>query len=148
MIHDTAELISLGLTWPTILMGLGVLWHWGGEAFRAWSKPHQERTPTDWLILGVGVGFLGGVLDNAYWGIAWSSSFLEHESQGILFSSGVYFNIPFRQIAGLYAGYCHLESYFVNKKQGKDRLKNAWVFSALLAFIYVVALLWMANDAR
>lgn len=139
--HKIAEMVSLVLTAPTIILGLGVIVHWGPSAWIAWRKPPRDRDSIEWLILGVAVGFLGGVLDNAYWGLAWTSDFIGSDSRNSLFNSGVYFNIPFRQLAGVYAAHCHLRSYCLHDDTREGKLRRYWVISVLLGILYVTALL-------
>ena len=144
-IQEAADAISLAATWPTILIGFGVVVHWGPEAWKAFLKNRKQRTAQEWLILGIAVGFLGSVLDNGYWGLAWSSHFIDHHSEttNTLFHRGVYFNIPFRQLSGCYAGYCHLFSYFQNRKSHTLRVRMVVLCTSLLGVIYVSALaLW------
>ena len=139
--QNTAEIVSLGLTVPTVVLGIGVCIHWGRSAMAALLLSASERSAIDWLILGIFVGFLGMVLDNSYWGIAWTASYIEHESKDALFNSGVYFNIPFRQLAGLYAAYCHLRSYARHKDLMRSNMRLYGSLSVVLAIAYLASLL-------
>ncbi len=132
--HKLAELVSLALTVPTVVLGLTVVYLWGTEAKAAILK--RNKTATQWFIIGVAVGFVGGALDNIYWAIPWSANFLGLQSTDLLMQSGVYFNIPFRQIAGIVAAYCHIRSAIVFV-EGSHPLKSkhltALVVSASIA---------------
>ena len=55
-------------------------------------------------------------------------------------SYGVYFNIPFRQIAGTLAAYCHIKSAILYSKRENRLLRNALITSALLGAAFVAAL--------
>ena len=107
-IHDTAELVSLGLTVPTITMSVMVCYWWRKAALKAVRTSFNMRTGSDWLILGVWIAFAGSIVDNAFWGAAWTSEYLGLPFTETLFLNGVYFNIPARQMAGAMGGYCHL----------------------------------------
>ena len=137
--NDYAEMVSLALTLPTILIGIGVLVHWGPSAWRSWNVKAIHRDASQWLILGVAIGFLGGILDNIYWGIAWSSAYAQHPSRDFWFANGVWPNIPFRQISGAYAAYCHLRSFYISQKQNNLRLMIAVVLSLVVGVAYVCA---------
>jgi hypothetical protein len=136
-VNDYAEALSLALTWPTVVIGVGVLVHWRQQAWEAWEATADKRTPTQWLILGIAVGFLGSVLDNIYWGVAWTADFAELSSRDFWFRNGVWPNIPFRQVAGAYAAYCHLRSYYAASKAGNRKLVFYVVLSLLLGVAYV-----------
>lgn len=129
-------------------MGLGVVFYWGPQAWQAWCTPKSQRSATQWLILGVCVGFLGGVLDNGYWGLAWTASYLTSPHQERLFQSGVYFNIPFRQLAGMFAAYCHLQSFWMTIVEPSSNRRRLIGWSIVLAAIYVAALTGLACVAR
>lgn len=137
--NEYAEAFSLALTWPTVVIGVGVLLVWGSDAWGAARMPAKLRTPMQWLILGVAVGFCGSVIDNLYWCVAWTADFTEHESASFWFRHGVWPNIPFRQAAGAYAAYCHLRSFTAASVSGNRKLAAAVVLSAFLGVLYVIA---------
>ncbi len=134
--HKLFELISLAATPSTILMSLFVVACWLPSALRA----HRAETvdARGWFIVGVTVAFLGGSIDNLYWGIAWSSSFLELEVKEQLFGAGVYSNIPARQLAGTFAAYCHIRAAYVGDG---GRMANRWVFWTTAVGIVFVSIL-------
>lgn len=103
-----AEAVSLAMTIPTVMLGLGVVYLWGGAAIK--SLKDKTLDSHGWFILGVVVSFVGSVLDNLYWAIPWTSSFIGSDNTSFLMSIGVYFNIFFRQGAGIFAAYCHLKA--------------------------------------
>ena len=110
MDQKAAELISLGLTVPTIALAGYVVLLWGSSAAKAAIK--ENRSATEWFILGVASGFVGSLCDNLYWAFPWTADFLEHSSKDVLMMRGVYFNIFSRQLAGIFSAYCHIRSYF------------------------------------
>lgn len=107
-ILEMAEGVSLTLTSPTILLAILLLYLWFGKAREALFT--RNRSSTQWLLLGVFIGFAGGLGDNFFWGIAWTLSYLHHPWKGPVFESGALFNIFFRQGAGTVAAYCHLRA--------------------------------------
>lgn len=111
-----AEWLSLVLTIPTIALAVAVLILWGPRAFgylKPESRSKDEREEqTRWLIVGVTVSFLGSAFDNLYWGAAWTAEYLKLPIRDTLFLKGAYSNIPFRQLAGILAAYCHLRAAF------------------------------------
>ena len=122
-LHKAAELISLALTVPTVLLGSLVVVIWGKSSIKALKA--RRKTATDWLILGIVVSFVGSSLDNIYWGIAWGSDLLGLKSGAAWFRNGVYTNIPFRQTAGIIAAFCHLRGAISWSSKGSpDGLVN------------------------
>lgn len=133
-----AELISMGLTAPTIILGLCVVFMWGKDAIKAIRLPPSSRNPTQWFIMGVALGFLGAVLDNFYWAIPWTADFIGHESADYLFTRGVYFNIFSRQMCGVISAYCHIKSALLYKSKDA-RGKLSWItgLSMAIGVVYV-----------
>lgn len=119
--HDAAVFIYLLLAIPVMLYGISVLFFWGPEAATAWRVPCEKRSGVDWLILGVAINFFGTVMDNLYWTIPWTCDFIESPQRDFWMSLGVYFNIPFRQVADIAAGYCHVKEAVEYGKQ-KNRV--------------------------
>lgn len=104
--HKTAEVISLILTTPTILLAAAVFVVWWRSAVAAIRV--RERESIHWFIMGVFFGFIGQFLDNIYWGIAWSLSFADSDLKDAYFENGVYYNIISRQLCGTVAAFFHL----------------------------------------
>jgi hypothetical protein len=125
-IQNIAELISLGMTFPTVVLAGAVVYMWFPAARIAWSK--ENKTGQDWFIVGVTVGFIGAMLDNIYWFIPWSASYIGHPSFAELTNAGVFFNVFFRQGLGMLAAYCHLRA-----AENAERKRIRWVNSTLLA---------------
>lgn len=118
-IREIAEGVSLALTSPTVVLGMAVVGLWWRQAhisFRA-----RKKTPMDWFVVGVFVGFLGGVADNVFWGIAWSLEFLGMPEAKEVFSWGAFFNVFFRQACGTAAAYCHIRAAVENKNDKRLR---------------------------
>lgn len=136
VIQRIAEGISLGLTVPTVVFSAMVVVMFFKSAIQA-IKRGRERDAIDWLKLGIWIGFVGSSIDNIYWGFAWSCSFVGSSLTGWAFNNGVYFNIPFRQLSGILAAYCHVRCA-VEMTKGKTDLR-LWITTGLGA-VYVGAL--------
>lgn len=108
--QDFAELLSLVLTAPTIILSVWVVALFYKLAWTALIA--KNKTSTQWFVLGIAAGFIGSVMDNLYWGVAWTASFLSIDVADTLFQFGVFSNIPFRQLAGTVAAYCHIRCSF------------------------------------
>ncbi len=110
LLRPLAEQASLLLTVPTIVFCVWVVW----ELYRlAWQAIAAEnRNAIQWFIIGVTISFLGDAFDNLYWGVAWAAHYLDVPISEALFANGVFSNIPFRQTAGILAGYCHIRGIF------------------------------------
>jgi hypothetical protein len=137
-LRDIATIISLSLTVPTVAGCIAVLFLWGNSALKAYRRSH--KTETDWFILGVFVGFLGGAIDNSYWGLAWSADFTHHYSKNILFENGVYPNVFFRQICGAIAAACHVRAAVeTDSLIFRTSIVLPWFFGLLVA-VYLFSL--------
>lgn len=100
---------------------------------------------TGWFIIGVAIGFMGGAMDNLWWGLAWSQAYLSDSTEVWLFVNGVFSNIPFRQIAGIAAAYCHIRSKLAYSSDGSPvdqvgRLNTRLLFWMCLGCVYVTGL--------
>lgn len=137
MFNTTAEMISLFLTFPTIILAMGVVYIWGKEAIKIFGR--GPANPMEWLIAGVVIAFVGSVFDNAYWGIVWTIDYYSGDIHEGLARFGVFMNVIFRQTCGILAAYCHLKSYTELKK---DSILNKKLFlsSSLVGLVYVTLL--------
>ena len=124
-IHQLAEMISLIMTIPTVLLAAAVVYLWLPAARAALKE--DSRDAHQWFILGVVGGFLGSAIDNSYWFMPWTASFMgETAVFGQLTDFGVYFNVFFRQGLGIFAAYCHI------KAAEMSSLKNVMLINRLL----------------
>jgi len=117
---SAAELISIGLTVPTIVLASYVIILWGPEALtiaRKRGMDWSDATATDFFIVGVACGFMGQALDNLFWQVAWHTKYLEMEIQPTVFQWGAVANIFSRQLLGIAAAYCHIKSYALHSKK-------------------------------
>ncbi len=141
-LRDTSELISLFLTVPTIFAATLVVVYWWRDAIVAISTPAWKRDASQWFVLGVFVGFAGSFLDNLYWGIAWTTEFIQHPSKDFWFSHGALPNIFVRQMAGIFAAFCHVKAAVEYSREKKmDNLNRTLLASLVLAVAYVATLL-------
>lgn len=130
MLNHFAEILSLGLTAPTIILAGAVIYTWFPSATLAFKKDKKEAQ--DWFIFGVVIGFIGAVVDNLYWSFPWSFAFLDNPYFHPFVKAGVYFNVIFRQGMGVLAGYCHLRAATASSSTRLKRLNLLLGISALL----------------
>jgi len=132
-IHRIAEMISLIMTIPTVLLAISVVYLWLPAA-RAALKA-DSRDAHQWFILGVVGGFLGSAIDNLYWFMPWTASFIgESAIFSQLTDSGVYFNVFFRQGLGIFAAYCHI------KAAEMSSIKQVQVINRLMVAAYFIGI--------
>ena len=132
-IHRIAEMISLIMTIPTVLLAISVVYLWLPAA-RAALKA-DSRDAHQWFILGVVGGFLGSAIDNLYWFMPWTASFM---GESAIFSQltdfGVYFNVFFRQGLGIFAAYCHI------KAAEMSSIKQVQIINRLMVAAYFIGI--------
>jgi hypothetical protein len=132
-IHHIAEMLSLIMTIPTVLLAAAVVYLWLPAARAALEA--DSRDAHQWFILGVVGGFIGSAVDNLYWFMPWTASFMgETAIFSNLTESGVYFNVFFRQGLGIFAAYCHI------KAAEMSSLKNVMIINRLLVASYFVGI--------
>lgn len=109
-------------------------------AYMAFRSP--EKTAEQWFILGVAIGFAGGALDNLYWAIPWTIEYMHlmPNSSNFLFDWGALPNIFFRQIAGIIASFCHLQSYYAFRQQRDNTLSRLVWGSIAMSVVYFILL--------
>ena len=136
-IHRVAEMLSLTMTIPTVVLAIAVVYLWfpaARAALRADSKDAQQ-----WFILGVVFGFIGSAVDNLYWFLPWSASYIgETEIFHKLTNAGVYFNIFMRQGLGIAAAYCHIKASEMSSIQNIKFVNRLIVCSYLVGLGYVL----------
>jgi uncharacterized membrane protein len=93
------------------------------------------------MILGVVTGFFGAILDNIWWGFAWSADFINPDSsfKQFFFDYGVYSNTIARQTLGVIAALCHIAS----AAMAQDKMvKRVTYWGALLGAVLVINLVY------
>lgn len=130
--QSVAEALSLALTVPALVLFAVTVGHW-------WPRARGKRDAVGWVALGIVLSFGGQFFDNLYWGFAWASEFINHPSKDFLFLHGVYSNIPFRQLAGMLAAYCHCRGFFIMLGQrGRIKRLNLITLQSLVAGVIIV----------
>lgn len=98
------------------------------------------------LIAGVYIGFWGSMIDNAWWGVAWSADYLELPFRNFFFHNGVYPNTFFRQTALIIAGGLHVHAENMAKdterasELAKKKTRRVVIFSIIAGVAYVALL--------
>ena len=127
------------MTFPTVILAIAVVYTWLPSAREAINSNNPKSH--DWFIVGVVAGFVGATLDNIYWFMPWTASFIGHEAFQTLTNAGVFFNIFFRQGLGIVAGYCHLKAAELSSDNKIKGINNLLVASNLLGVAYAVMLI-------
>lgn len=113
-------LISLALTPLTILASAAVIYYLYKPFMKALSE--KDRSAVQWMILGIVIGFAGTAFDNIWWGIAWSSKYIDSPAMPFFFDNGVYSNVVARQLMGIIAGLCHVASAVMVRDRAVKKL--------------------------
>jgi hypothetical protein len=139
-LQPQAELLSLGLTIPTIMLGILVVYLWRSDSIEAFNN--RSKHYSDWLILGVAISFIGTVLDNAYWYIPWTASYFGSPYTIPLVNFGVFVNIFCRQTLDILAGICHIKAWVECQKteEKETLLKRMLIGSFALGAVSMIGL--------
>lgn len=140
-ITSSANLLSLGMVFPTVMLGSIVLYMWFPSTIKALRK--YNRIAEDWFILGVFAGFIGAVAYSLYWALYWLSSYMDLGIAEALSENGIIVNICARQIMGILAAYCFIkasEASYARGSQSVNRLLIACnlVGVALMIFFFII----------
>lgn len=128
--HSQAELISLALTVAGLIWAFEVIRFWFPEAITACRA--KAKTPSQWLVLGIVVAFLGSILDNVYWGIAWTAALFELPFKKWMFHNGVFANVPFRQLPLVIASMLHALGAVVHTHDPEVRSRELKRFKVVI----------------
>ena len=145
-LHDFINFLSLSLTPMTIAAASAVIYAFGNRAMSAFRKiptssQHTQISEQEWFVLGIVIGFVGGWIDNFYWGIAWSADYFNWTIRDSLFHNGVYSNLPFRQGLGIIAALCHIAFVFWMRDHVKsDKIKFILVMGLITSIIFAIVL--------
>ena len=129
--HHDVTLISLALTPATILAAAIVVALWWKPTKKAIFVTHKKDV--QWFMVGVFASFIGSIVDNLYWGLAWTADYYDHPIKEALFKYGVYPNTIFRQGCTLVAAYCHIRAAAVSdSKSFKGFVLGVWVLTFII----------------
>lgn len=128
-----AELITLSMTIPTIVLGLCVLSRWGKPAWAAFKS--RKLDSTEWFVIGVFIAFLGYVLDSLYWCIPLALSIFGIQHSCAAMQELLVYNLMFRQVAGLASAYCHLKAADLSSSRSSRLTNTVVAFSYLTVCI-------------
>lgn len=128
--------LSLAVTPAVLSVAIFVLLHYGTAAM----KVLHPKSPKDWLILGIVIGFVGKLLDNCYWGLAWTAYFeARHDAADWYFAYGPVANLFFRQAALIVSGVCHC----IAAARAADRIPPLITASAVVGGFALFGLIWL-----
>ena len=143
--HEIASIISITLTFPTIMAAGTVLIRWFPEFKRISSRGGIEKTPRESLHCGIFFGFLKDFFDNLYWLVPWSLVLINSKNAHIWVMAGVYVNCFVKQGLGLISSRYHLTasehlcSNFGYKKY-KISFSKAFTIGMVFGALYVCVL--------
>lgn len=139
LMHQFITLLSIFLTPITMSTAALVIFYFYGPVRQALAS--KDRTATDWMIIGIVIGFNGAFFDNLYWAIAWSADYSHPASdfRAYMFSHGVYSNTIFRQTAGIIAALCHIIGA---RYTDKILIKRVIYGSFCVGALWVLLLTW------
>ena len=108
------------------------------------AKNSDQRTPVEWMIIGIVINFTGSIFDNLWWFIAWSYHYIDPSSEGkeFFFHYGVYSNTIFRQLFGIAGALCHI---YAGTKQANIWHKSILYTGSILGLLQVIYLLLVSN---
>jgi hypothetical protein len=136
-LQKTAELISGTLTAATIVLCFMVVYHWRTAATNI-ILSRQKWTAEHWFIMGVTIGFAGELLDNFYWFWPWTFKLMDHPAHIDLMHFGVFANIPFRQVLGSVAAFCHIRSAYLYHERHDSNKVLAWAITVAITYLLIV----------
>jgi hypothetical protein len=141
----TVEFVSIILT-PLVLSScLLVVLIYGRQAHRAIVRCRlADLDPSQCLIIGITVGFIGKLLDNSYWAIPWMCSFFDSPNADQWFRNGVLFNVPFRQTACIISAGFHILAATKVKSVGMSIIPMCVVITML----YLIAIYLLVVEIR
>lgn len=142
-IHELTNLVSLGLTIPTVTLAIAVVYMWSPAAKDKLFKSNKEAK--DWFILGVCLGFLGASIHGLYWFTYWLLDYFEINYYSTLKDYGPTINILSRQGLGMLAAYCHLRAALITKKRN-TRVINHLLVTSHLSGCILILLLFIVNN--
>ena len=121
-------------------MAAGVVIYWRKSALDALAG-RVSWDSEQWFIVGVFIGFIGQLLDNAYWLIPWGLSYVGSDMAPWFFDHGPIFNIFSRQILGIVSAYCHIRAAVIYSRRGSTKLGRLAVFAFVAGFCYSLLLI-------
>jgi hypothetical protein len=141
-LNNYGEALSVILTIDGLFLCGWFLFLWKSRAKEALFTPNHIKTSAEWMIVGVFLNHLFSLLDSAYWLIPWSAKFIEHPMTNFLMGIGVYFNIPFRNMALVLSCYCHLRGYFTFSEDAKaiNKLNRMMKIGVTIGIVYFILL--------
>lgn len=107
---DVAKLLSNGGSVTLVLLCGVVIYLFGHAAYKSIISSDKFDAQA-WFVVGVLFTHLTDALDNIYWLVPWSMSFLGADQAAHFMEFGVYPNLFVRITLGCFATYCHIRSW-------------------------------------
>ena len=110
LLDDAVNIAQVGLTVTFTAFAILLISSWWPGFKKAREMGRLKWRPEQWLVVGIVIGFAGGLVDQFYWGLHWLAVLYEHPAQPWLLSNGPLSNLFARQIPGIASVYCHLRA--------------------------------------
>jgi putative flippase GtrA len=136
--NDLFELLSLALTFPTIVTAVAVVCVWGPAAIKAVQS--KEISANEYFIIGVITSFVAASIDNFYWSFFWAFEYFDRGTPPELLQFGGAFNLIFRQGLGILAAYFHLRAADLASDRKNKYANKILMFSNIGACLLVITL--------
>jgi len=135
-----AEAISVALTPIVIASCLVVVVLYIPAAIRAtMMNGLRGINATQCLIVGIAIGWLGKICDNAYWAIPWMHELVDHPRLNFWFHMGAIANIFFRQGTTVISACFHIAAAAkFAEKNIQCNIIQAYLVGLLGASLYLV----------
>ena len=122
------------LTFPVIIFSIIVIIIWLKDTIKSLQKTSKNRDPSDWLIIGITLGFICIAMDSIMWLIFSSFDMMIYGNSFTL----LLFTKTIKQIFGVASAYCHIRSFLEAKKK---RMNYTFLLlSILIGGLYVLLL--------
>jgi len=140
-ITSSANLLSLGMVFPAVMMGIIVLYMWYPSAIESFRK--YNRDADDWFILGVFAGFIGAIIYSVYWFVYWIATYMDLSIAAALSQNGIIVNICARQVLGILAAYCFIKASELSYHRGSKSVNRLLIACnlvgvALMIFFFII----------
>jgi len=133
---NMSTLIAVDLFFTFVLIGLS--WLILEKCVPVVLESFNRRHARQWLLLGISLGFIGKILDNAWWAPTWISKLKHWHTEEWWFHHGPISNLAARHVLGILSAACHLIAIYI---QGFAGLRELW--SKITVVVVLSAIVWL-----
>ena len=139
-IRTFIELQSLAWTMP-VLAGCALVVYECQKSLRS-NKGDKKSKQLVWILLGICIGFTGNFVDNLYWLIPWTMSYVGCVATPDAVAAGVFPNLIFRQMLTATSAYCHIRAFISpDDNQNTKTLNKVFIVSLVIGYLYTASLM-------